>query len=140
MLSTIEMQGLVQKLNACAPILREVKDESDHREALELLEDLLMDYDNNVVLIEALSSAIQRYEDSAEEFEEFNRFQSETDPALAILKVLMEQYELNMGDFENEIGKKSMVSQVLNGKRNLTREHIEKLSKRFSISPALFFQ
>ena len=51
----------------------------------------------------------------------------------------MEQHNLNTNDFENEIGKKSMVSQVLSGGKSLSRKHIELLSKRFNISPALFF-
>jgi len=33
----------------------------------------------------------------------------------------------------------STVSALLSGKRPLTREHIEKLSKRFAVSPAVFF-
>jgi len=28
---------------------------------------------------------------------------------------------------------------ILNGKRNLTKDHIAKLSARFNVSPALFF-
>ncbi|WP_275540777.1 hypothetical protein [Aliidiomarina iranensis] len=32
-----------------------------------------------------------------------------------------------------------MVSQVLAGKRNLTKEHIIKLANRFQISPSSFF-
>ncbi len=32
-----------------------------------------------------------------------------------------------------------IVSEVLNGKRNLTKAHIERLSVRFGVSPAVFF-
>jgi antitoxin component HigA of HigAB toxin-antitoxin module len=31
------------------------------------------------------------------------------------------------------------ISEVLNGKRELTKEHIRRLSERFKVSPALFF-
>jgi HTH-type transcriptional regulator/antitoxin HigA len=34
----------------------------------------------------------------------------------------------------------STVSALLSGKRLLTRDHIEKLSKRFAVSPAVFFE
>ncbi|WP_259397467.1 hypothetical protein [Shewanella sp. SG41-4] len=44
-----------------------------------------------------------------------------------------------MTDFENDIGKKSMVSQALAGKKNLTREHIMNLAHRFDVSPVVFF-
>jgi len=33
----------------------------------------------------------------------------------------------------------SVVSEVLNGKRELTKEHIKRLSERFNVSPELFF-
>jgi HTH-type transcriptional regulator/antitoxin HigA len=33
----------------------------------------------------------------------------------------------------------SVASDVLNGKRELTKEHIRRLSKRFGVSPAAFF-
>jgi HTH-type transcriptional regulator/antitoxin HigA len=35
---------------------------------------------------------------------------------------------------------KTVLSLVLNGKRDLTREHIEALSKYFSVSPAAFLE
>lgn len=38
-----------------------------------------------------------------------------------------------------EIGSKSVVSRVLSGERNLTKKHIQALSQRFGISPAVFF-
>jgi len=37
------------------------------------------------------------------------------------------------------LGSESVVSKVLSGKRELNKHHIEKLSKRFSVSPAVFF-
>jgi HTH-type transcriptional regulator/antitoxin HigA len=36
-------------------------------------------------------------------------------------------------------GSKSVVSEILHGSRKLNRNHIEKLSKRFNVSPAVFF-
>jgi HTH-type transcriptional regulator/antitoxin HigA len=50
----------------------------------------------------------------------------------------MEQHKLGVADLP-EIGSKSLVSRILNGERRLTRNHIEALSKRFNINPALFF-
>ena len=51
----------------------------------------------------------------------------------------MSQYHLKGEDLKNEIGSKSLVSMILNGKRKLTTEHIQALSNRFNISPSLFF-
>jgi HTH-type transcriptional regulator / antitoxin HigA len=36
-------------------------------------------------------------------------------------------------------GAESTVSAVLNGKREMTREHIKRLSRRFHVSPEVFF-
>jgi len=56
-----------------------------------------------------------------------------------VLKLLMEQHHLGVADLP-EIGSKSLVSKILNGRgRNLTKDHIDALSKRFSVSPAIFF-
>lgn len=37
----------------------------------------------------------------------------------------MDQHKLNTTDFQNEIGGKSMVSMILNSKRNLSLEQIK---------------
>ncbi len=63
----------------------------------------------------------------------------ELDSGVAMLRVLMDQHNLKTHDFEEEIGGKSLVSQILNGKKNLTKNHITALSNRFHISPSLFF-
>ena len=104
------------------------------------MEELIEDYDTNLVAIEALSNSIARYEAEGVSFSEFNQRIDAEDPAVSTLKVLMDQHRLNTTDFKNEIGGKSMVSQVLSGGKRLTRDHIERLATRFGISPALFFK
>lgn len=52
---------------------------------------------------------------------------------------LMEQHDLTQDDLP-EIGSQPLVSKILSGERQLTREHIEKLSQRFKVSPAIFFK
>ena len=56
-----------------------------------------------------------------------------------VLRFLMEQNELSQYDLAADFGGQSVVSDILRGKRKLTREHIERLSKRFNVSPATFF-
>lgn len=43
----------------------------------------------------------------------------------------MSQHHLTLVDFKNEIGSKSLVSMILNGKGNLTKEHLGKIVKTF---------
>ncbi|PQQ26281.1 transcriptional regulator [Photorhabdus luminescens] len=57
---------------------------------------------------------------------------------VAALRVLMDQYRLSYSDLKEEIGSKSLVSQILSGKRSLTIAHIKALSKRFNVRPDIF--
>ncbi|PQQ42295.1 helix-turn-helix domain-containing protein [Photorhabdus luminescens] len=57
---------------------------------------------------------------------------------LRALRVLMDQYRLSYSDLKEEIGSKSLVSQILSGKRSLTIAHIKALSKRFNVRPDIF--
>lgn len=139
MLAVAEVTQLAGSIAAKLPILTGITSTAEHQQALALMDELIEQYDDNLVIIEALGNVITRYEDESLRFETFNNRQGEIDPAVATLKVLMDQHGLNMADFEKEIGKKSMVSQVLSGKKNLTREHIMNLAQRFGVSPAVFF-
>ena len=56
-----------------------------------------------------------------------------------VLRFLMEENDLSQYDLASDFGGQPVVSDILHGKRKLTREHIERLSKRFGISPATFF-
>lgn len=58
--------------------------------------------------------------------------------ACEVLSFLMEQHQLTQNDLP-EIGSQSLVSKILKGERQLTLRHIEKLSTRFHVSPAVFF-
>ena len=58
---------------------------------------------------------------------------------LDIIRHLMEANALRQKDLVDVFGTESIVSDVLNGKRELTKEHIRRLSKRFHVSPAVFF-
>jgi HTH-type transcriptional regulator/antitoxin HigA len=51
----------------------------------------------------------------------------------------MEQHDLLQKDLADVFGTRSIVSEVLSGKRDLNKDHIERLSARFHVSPELFF-
>jgi len=53
------------------------------------------------------------------------------------LKYLMQEHDLRQDDLP-EIGSQGVVSEILNGKRQLNVGQIQKLSKRFKVSPAIF--
>ncbi|HFI5336348.1 TPA: type II toxin-antitoxin system HigA family antitoxin [Serratia liquefaciens] len=119
------------------PLLGGSTSPQDYRDALALVEHLL-ETDEHHPLIDVLAAKIVEYEDNSPDFAEFNQRIAQLPQGVAALSVLMEQYGLSQSDFENEIGKKSLVSQILSGKRSLTIPHIMALAKRFNLPPALF--
>jgi len=62
----------------------------------------------------------------------------EAEPA-DVLRFLLEKNGLTQRDIARELGSESTVSLVLSGKRQLNRDHIARLSRRFNVSPAVFF-
>jgi HTH-type transcriptional regulator / antitoxin HigA len=56
-----------------------------------------------------------------------------------LLKVLIADFDLRQKDLVPIFKTESIVSDVLNGKRKLTVQHIKELAQFFHISPAVFF-
>jgi HTH-type transcriptional regulator / antitoxin HigA len=73
-----------------------------------------------------------------EDFEE-KRYRLPRAKPLDVLRFLMEQHELRQKDMVDVFGTASIVSEVLNGKRDLNKDQIKRLSRRFHVSPELFF-
>jgi HTH-type transcriptional regulator/antitoxin HigA len=73
-----------------------------------------------------------------EDFEERHYPLNPADP-ISVLTEPMEKNALRQKDLTDVFGTPSIVSEVLNGKRELTTEHIRKLSGRFHVSPEVFF-
>lgn len=125
---------------AQVPYVAHIETQDDYEQALELMDQLVDDYDANRLLIEILAVSIERWEDRAAEFSDFNAAVAETDRGIAVLKTLMAQYALGVADLP-ELGSKGNVSKILNGAegKKLTRKHMESLGKRFGVPPVLFF-
>ena len=81
-------------------------------------------------LAELLTVLVEKYE------EEHHQIASAS--PVEVLREVMEANDLRQKDLTRELGTESVVSEVLSGKRKLNKDHIEKLSKRFHISPAVF--
>ena len=73
-----------------------------------------------------------------EDFEE-KQYQLPRAKPLDVLRFLMDQHGLKQKDLVDVFGTPSIVSEVLNGKRELNKDHIKRLSDRFHVSPELFF-
>ncbi|MCK5356437.1 MAG: transcriptional regulator [Methyloprofundus sp.] len=121
-----------------------IKSAKDYAEALEIIEHLFDEASDDTDeplndLIDIISKSIEKYEAGLEELVSFDKQANHLNQEVSVLRVLMVQHHLTTSGFKNEIGSKSLVSMILNGKRNLTKEHITRLSKRFSLNPAVFF-
>ena len=71
---------------------------------------------------------------------EAKRYSLQPASPLDILRHLMEANGLRQVDLIGVFGTASIVSEVLSGKRALAKSHIEKLSRRFNVSPELFLK
>ena len=121
-----------------------IETEQDYQNALEVMEHLFTtteDTKNDPLndLIEIISRSIAKYEAGQEAIIAFDKVVNNTSQEISVLRVLISQHNLKLTDFKDEIGSKSLVSMILNGKRNLTKEHIANISRRFKLDPASFF-
>ncbi len=81
--------------------------------------------------IELMTLLVERYESE--------RFPVPDAEPIDVLRFLLESNGLSQRDIASELGSEATVSLVLSGKRPLTREHIARLSRRFDVSPSVFF-
>jgi HTH-type transcriptional regulator / antitoxin HigA len=84
-----------------------------------------------VEAIELLTLLIERFEEE--------HYSLPNASAAEVLRFLLSQHGLKQRDIAADLGGESVVSEVLSGKRKLNAAHIESLSKRFRVSPAVFF-
>lgn len=82
-------------------------------------------------LAELLTLLIEDFED--------RHYQLPRAKPLEVLQLLMDQHGLLQKALADVFGTPSIVSEVLSGKRELNKDHIKRLSRRFHVSPELFF-
>jgi HTH-type transcriptional regulator / antitoxin HigA len=70
---------------------------------------------------------------------EAKHFIVEKASGVEVLKELMNANGLRQKDLAEDLGGESIVSLILKEKRQLNRQQMEKLSRRFHVSPAVFF-
>ena len=112
-----------------------LRTEADYDKAVEMLNQLLDEVGDDEShplfnFLEVLGTLIESYEEDHVKIPDV--------PAREVLKYLMEEHGLTQADL-SEIGSQGVVSEILRGKRELNTRQIKALSKRFSVSPAVFF-
>ena len=106
------------ELDAASSVIDELTDRDDlslaESDYLDILSDLVEKYEDEHVEIPHVSDAL-------------------------MLRSLMEEKKVRQADVVRGTGiSKTVLSLVLNGKRNLTRDHIGALSKYFDVNPGSF--
>ncbi|MGQ3892883.1 helix-turn-helix domain-containing protein [Legionella sp. CNM-4043-24] len=130
------IQDTIQCWKKISPVIHEPQNTDDYEKLSSLLDKLLdvvgEDESHELMgLIDVISHMISIYDDEHYQF-------LEEGTGIDALKFLMEQHDLNQNDLKNEIGSQGVVSEILNGKRQLNVTQIRKLSERFKVSPATF--
>lgn len=142
----ISEKELIESFNGFAnnamPLLS-IKDEESYERAVHLLDNLLDEVGEDesrpeLHLIDLVSHAISTYEDKLPEVQIFEKEVDSIPSDVAMLRVLIDQHNLKLSDFP-EIGDKTLLSKILSGSRQLTKNHIKLLSERFGVEPNLFF-
>lgn len=114
-----------------------IQSETDYHEALTALETLL-DKGEMLTLEESaianlLAALIEDYEE-----QHLDSFNLETVAPHDILHHLMNAKDLKQADLVPLIGSRGLVSEIVNGKRSISKTQAKLLGSFFHVSPALF--
>ncbi|MBV6466447.1 MAG: Antitoxin HigA [Anaerolineales bacterium] len=116
-----------------APVLT-IRNEREYNAAVKRLNELLDEIGADekhplYSLLDTLGTLIEAYEEEHHPIPEAN--------GSDVLRFLMDEHGLTQSDLP-EVGSQGVVSEILNGKRELNVRQIRKLAERFHVSPAAF--
>lgn len=129
---------LSDHLKAEIPWVDGIKTQDQHKEAVELLEQMLSREAELTPLIRLVSLVIEEYEAALAEVQLFDEKAGALVTGLPALVILMNVHKLKNLDLVELLGSTSLVSQIVNGKRNLTIPQIKTLAKHFNVPPSVF--
>jgi len=132
-LATDQIAQAWDNLQSLIPV-SPIRNEEQYDQALEKLHelvDIVGDDERHPLyeVLDTLGTLIHAYEE--------NHYPAPSVSGIAILKFLMEEHQIDASGFP-ELGNNEAVSELLDGKRELSVTNIRALSKRFNLSPATF--
>ena len=128
--------GAVAHWEHLAPALTTPRCEDDHERLVAVLDEVLDA--GGADEASPLAALAERIGDLIEAYESQRHSVPDASP-VDVLVFLMEQHGLKQGDLP-EIGAQSVVSAVLNGRRQLNIRQVSALSKRFGVSADAFIR
>ena len=111
-----------------------ITNETENERALDIAETLSNKHDLTPEEEQVLDLLVILIEDF--ESKQYS-FANNSNP-LSRLHFLVEANNLKQADLLDVFGSKGIASEVLNGKRQISKTHAVKLGKRFNVDPALF--
>lgn len=116
--------------------LQAIESEEQYESMLNEIDELAARSNRNAVedkYLETLSILVEEYEGRIHAIDV-----SGVSP-LEVLKDLLDEQGMTGSDLGRLLGQRELGSKILLGKRQMSKAHIEILSKRFKVSPSLFF-
>ena len=131
---SIKLQDIQQEWMAVRPIFL-MRDEDEYDQSIMLLNELIdmVGLDENHIFSELMDMLGTRIH----EYEEIHYPMPEASGA-DVLRYLMDEHDLKQADLR-EVGSQGVVSEILNGRRELNTRQIKLLANRFHVAPAIFF-
>lgn len=115
-----------------------ISSEYEYQEALKLLSYYMCDESTHSFFVKMLARLVADYEQDIISRLIIKNDNGEEDKGLATLKTLMAHHRTKGLELIDVLGSRSLVSQIINGKRSLTIPHIYALARFYKVSPALF--
>lgn len=130
---TLEYDQIESCWTNIAPLLS-IRNEREYNAAVKRLTELLDDVGSNekhplYSLLDTLATLIHAYEEE--------HYPIPESTGADILRFLMQEHGLTQSDLP-EVGSQGVVSEILNGKRELNVRQIRALAERFGVSTAVF--
>ncbi len=113
-----------------------IESEEENERTLEIVSRLMKKGEDNLSPEE--TSLFRLLVKLVEDFEETAYPMSENSTPLSTLKFMMEQHNLKQADLLEIFGSKGIASEVINGKRAISKTHAKKLAEKFKVSAELF--
>ena len=130
---TLVSRKLQDNWSAIAPLLT-IRNGREYNAAINRLNALLDEIGTNekhplFSLLDTLGALIHAYE--------IKHYPIPISSGAEVLRFLMEEHDLAQSDLP-EVGSQGVVSEILNGKRELNVRQIRALAERFEVSPSAF--
>lgn len=135
MLAKVQVNEAIEHWSHIAPLLSAPKSEADYEQLVQVMDEVLDagGADEN----HPLARLADNLGDLVEEWEARHHAMAPAASGVEVLRFLMKEHGIKQTELP-EVGTQSVVSEVLNGKRQLNVHHIARLSTRFGVLAGVF--